>query len=132
MQPYLITHFVKAAFTKNGDTDGAGIITVATADAALLWPGARVIVGDSDAASEVEALILEDMGGGKFRVRLDDSSAANAGGPVAVRVPGAASSWAAYTTAKSSYVLQPANQMIFPYSHEGVVPRAPSALTGGQ
>lgn len=132
MQNYVITHFVKAAFTQNGDADGLGIVTVATAAAALLWPGATVIIGNSDAASEVEALILEDMGAGKLRVRLNDSSAVNAGGPWEPRVPGAGSSWAAYTTAKSSYILQPANQMIFSYTRDGIVPRAPSALAGGQ
>lgn len=142
MQNYVITHFVRAAFTANGDTTAVGVITVGAADAALLWPGARVVVGSNTVAS-VEAIILEDLGGGKFRVRLDDSSVGNyasgnpqphstdkAFSPRANRTPGAGSSWAAYLVADSAFIEQPANQMVFSYTRDGVVPRVPSALTG--
>jgi hypothetical protein len=131
MQNYIITHFVKAAFTVDGDTTGVGIITVSTTDAPLLWPGARVIV-DSSTQDGVEALILEDLGGGKFRVRLDDTAVGPyaIGGPVAVPTPKAGSTWAAYTVADAAFILQPQDQMIFNYTREGIVPRVPSALQG--
>ncbi len=137
MQNHVITHYVKAPFTVNGDTSQLGVITVSAPNAALLWPGARVYVG-SNTQSPVEALILEDLGGGKFRVRLDDQSVGvnsnaatdKAGSPRAVRTPGGGSSWAAFTVADAAYITQPQGQMIFNYSHDGVVPRVASALTG--
>jgi hypothetical protein len=139
MQPYSITPFVRLAFAKNGDADAVGVITVDAASQAIasttLWPGARVIVG-SDTKSPLEALILEDLGFGKYRVRLDDSavgvdptgSTNKAGSPVAVPTPGAGSSWSGYTTAGNAYITQLSGQYIFPYTRDGIVPRSPSAL----
>lgn len=129
MQQYIITHYVSAPFT--GD-HADGTIEVSTADAVKLWPGAKAIISSNDAvnAPAVEVLILEDLGSGRFRVRLDDPSAPAAGGPVAVRTPKAGSNWSAYTVARASYIMQPADQLIFNYTRDGVIPRVPSALQG--
>lgn len=126
MQSYVITHYVKAFFSIDHND---GLIEVGADDAKLLWPGARGIIGSNNQPA-VEVLILEDMGSGKFKVRLDDSSAPAAEGPVAVKVPAAGSLWGSYTIAQAAYIIQPANQMLFPYSRAGVVPRIPSALQG--
>ena len=125
MTPYIITHYIKALFT--GDHND-GTIEVSSTDAPNLWPGATAYVGSST-KSPVEVLILEDiLPVGHFRVRLNDTSAANAGGPVAVPVPGAGSDLSAFTVADGAYIIQIANQYIFPYTHDGVIPRTPSGL----
>lgn len=126
MQPYVLTHFVSAPFTGNHSD---GTIEVSVANSALLWPGARAIIA-SNTQPAVEVLILEDLGSGHFRVRLDDTSAPAATGPVAVPTPNAGSNFGAYTLADAAYIQQAQGQAIFPYTHEGVVPRVPSALTG--
>lgn len=126
MQAHVITHFVNAPFTGNHSD---GTIEVSTADAVKLWPGAKAIIGSGTQPS-VEVLILEDLGSGHFRVRRDDSFASNAGGPIAVPTPKAGTSWAAYILADGAYITQPADQLIFNYTREGIVPRVPSALQG--
>lgn len=126
MQHYIITHFVKAAFAGNHSD---GTIEVSTADAVKLWPGARAIVA-SATQNPVEVIILEDLGAGHFRVRLDDSTAAAAEGPVAVRTPKAGSDFSSFTVADGAYILQPQDQIIFNYTRNGIVPRVPSALQG--
>lgn len=126
MQNYIMTHFVHALFT--GD-HGDGSIEISTSDSPKLWPGARAFIG-STTKTNVEVLILEDLGSGHFRVRLDDTSAPSAGGPTAVRLPKAGSDFSTYLVADGAYITQPADQLIFNYTHEGVVPRVPSALQG--
>jgi len=137
--PHIITHAVQAPFISDRSD---GTVQVSLAQAPLLWPGARVIIG-SNAQPSVEAIILEDMGNGVFRVRADDSSVGNfangnpqtsstnkAGSPTAVPTPGAGTSWAAYTTADAAYIQQAQAQAIFNYSRDGIIPRIPSALMG--
>ena len=126
MQSYVITSFVASPFTANHSD---GTIEVSVADAVKLWPGARGVIS-SDTQPAVEVLILEDLGTGHFKVRLDPSYAPNAGGPVAVQVPAAGSDWSAYLVADNATITQPANQMIWPYTREGIIPRTPSALQG--
>lgn len=121
MQPYQITPFAKVVLTGAGQ----GYITVAAASAQLLWPGAHAILG-SDTVARAEILILADLGGGKFAVRLDDPSAQNAGGPGTVRVFGGGGDMSAFN-GNNGYIEQGAGQFIFPYVHDGVVPRNPSA-----
>jgi hypothetical protein len=126
MQNYVITHHVRALFT-GAHSDGT--IEVGASDAVKLWPGARAVIG-SNTQPAVEVLILEDLGSGIFRVRLDDTSAPAATGPRAVPVPGAGSNFGAYIVADAAFIDQPSGQLIFNYTHEGVVPRTPSALVG--
>jgi len=126
MQNYIITHFVKAPFTGN---HGDGSIEVSTADAVKLWPGAKAIIGSST-QPEVEVIILEDEGSGHFKVRRDEVFVDAAGGPVAVPTPKAGTDWSAYLVADAAYILQPQDQLIFNYTHDGVVPRVPSSLQG--
>jgi hypothetical protein len=128
MVSYLITHNVKAPFT---GAHGDGTVEVSTDNAKLLWPGAKAVIG-SDTKPEVEVLILEDIGSGKFRVRLNNTFDNNAGGPVTVLLPCAGSDFSAYIVADAAYIHQFAGQCIFFYPHEGVIPRTPSALSGGQ
>jgi hypothetical protein len=142
MQHYVITHFVNALFTADGDTGALGVISVSTANGALLWPGARVVVGSTQEPA-VEAVILEDLGGGKFRVRLEDQGVGNyasgnpqpastdkALSPRAVPTPKGGSSWAAYKVADAAFIMQPQDQFIFNYTRDGIVPRVPSAIQG--
>ena len=139
MQQYIITHYVNAPFVVDGLS--TGIIQVSPQNAPLLWPGAKAIVGSS-AAGPVEALILEDLGNGQFRVRINDTSISNlatsynmsqygkAGSPAANGAPKAGSDWSTYLTADGAYIQQPQDQLIFNYTRDGVVPRVPSALQG--
>ncbi len=126
MQNYILTHYVNAPFTGN---HGDGTIEVSSADSVKLWPGAKAIVGSATQPS-VEVLILEDLGSGHFRARIDDPSAANAGGPRTVRTPKAGSDFSAYIVADGAFIQQPQDQLIFNYTRDGVVPRVPSALQG--
>lgn len=133
MQNYIITHNVAAPFTANGSTDH---IQVSITVAPLLWPGALAMVS-SNTQTTVEVLILEDLGNGAFRVRKNDTSSGNpnyggpmALGPVAVPTPAGSSDLSAYLVADAAQIFQYANQFIFPYAHDGVIPRTPSALQG--